>query len=105
MDYYSANDLGYGRPNHYTSRATRSPSQSRVLAEDKWPNHEDLGSWPRTRGVTESFHTGRECAYLAIGDLNFNFLNQGFLDAIVVENASDLQLNKAGAILRPTVAS
>nr|GMD98026.1 hypothetical protein Iba_chr15cCG8160 [Ipomoea batatas] len=35
----------------------------------------------------------------------FRGLNQGFLDAIVVENASDLQLNKAGAILRPTVAS
>nr|GMC94550.1 hypothetical protein Iba_chr05cCG0060 [Ipomoea batatas] len=34
MDYYSTNDSGYERPNYYASRATRSPSQSRVLAED-----------------------------------------------------------------------
>nr|GMD08085.1 uncharacterized protein LOC109174819 [Ipomoea batatas] len=53
MDYYSTNDSGYGRPNYYPSRATRSPSQSRVLAEDSWPNHEVLGSWPRTRGRTK----------------------------------------------------
>nr|GMD91169.1 hypothetical protein Iba_chr14dCG16780 [Ipomoea batatas] len=69
------------------------------------PENDDAVSSAEPFMQLNAFSTRKLAKFLAMMRMKmFRDLKQGVLDAIVIDNASDLQLNKTCAILRPIVA-